>query len=106
MIGFLLGVAIVTNNPITQVSKPLTWAEQQLIQRESGGNPLAASPYSSAFGLGQLLWANRVRYAPGCNTTPITQIKADQLCMMRAYIAESYGTAENAWAVWQRKGWY
>ena len=42
------------------LKKPEKW----IIKRESGFFPTAANPTSSAFGLGQLILANRRRYAP------------------------------------------
>lgn len=69
-----------------------------LIARESGGNVNARN--GQYFGIGQLSAQARARY--GGNSTDYN----DQLNAMKAYIAERYGTAENAWAHSQATGWY
>ena len=69
-----------------------------LIARESGGNVNARN--GQYFGIGQLSPQARARY--GGNSTDYN----DQLNAMKAYIAERYGTAENAWAHSQATGWY
>jgi hypothetical protein len=78
-------------------------AEYNIIMKESGGDPTADNPRSTAFGLGQLLLDLRQRYL-GANADTVDcglQLKA-----FRTYVAERYGTAENAWAFWQAHGWY
>ena len=69
-----------------------------LIARESGGNVNARN--GQYFGIGQLSPQARARY--GGNSTDYN----DQLNAMKSYIAERYGTAENAWAHSQATGWY
>lgn len=76
----------------------------QIIQHESGGNVHAKNPHSTAFGLGQLLYANRVHYLgrANANTTNYNQ----QLGAMQHYIKDRYGNAQRAWGFWQKHHWY
>jgi septal ring factor EnvC (AmiA/AmiB activator) len=78
-------------------------AEQWIIMRESGGDPTADNPTSTAFGLGQLLLGNRILYL-GQDYATIDCGK--QLSAFRAYVRDRYGTAQNAQAFWQAHGWY
>ena len=78
-------------------------AEFWIIMRESGGDPTAANPSSTAFGLGQLLLDLRQRLL-GADYDTIDCGK--QLSAFRAYVKERYGTAENAKAFWIAHGWY
>jgi peptidoglycan hydrolase CwlO-like protein len=78
-------------------------AEYWIIMRESGGDPTAANPSSTAFGLGQLLLDLRQRLL-GADYDTIDCGK--QLYAFRAYVKERYGTAENAKAFWIAHGWY
>jgi len=77
--------------------------EHWIITRESGGDPTADNPTSTAFGLGQLLLGNRILYL-GADYATIDCGK--QLMAFRAYVRDRYGTAEAAQAFWQRHGWY
>jgi len=78
-------------------------AEQWIIMHESGGDPTADNPSSTAFGLGQLLLGNRILYlGKDYATTDCDK----QLAAFRAYVRERYGTAEQAQAFWQANGWY
>jgi len=78
--------------------------EYNIIMRESGGNPYADNPTSTAFGLGQLLYDGRVHYlgVANANTTDCGL----QLQAFRGYVRDRYGTAANAWAFWQAHHWY
>jgi septal ring factor EnvC (AmiA/AmiB activator) len=78
-------------------------AEHWIIMHESGGDPTADNPTSTAFGLGQLLLGNRILYL-GNDYATIDCGK--QLTAFRAYVRDRYGTAENAQAFWQANGWY
>ncbi|HZD67822.1 MAG TPA: hypothetical protein VFA45_02560 [Actinomycetes bacterium] len=78
-------------------------AEYWIIMRESGGDPTARNPYSTAFGLGQLLLDLRQRLL-GADYDTIDCGK--QLAAFRAYVKERYGTAEAAKAFWLSHGWY
>jgi septal ring factor EnvC (AmiA/AmiB activator) len=78
-------------------------AEHWIIMHESGGDPTADNPTSTAFGLGQLLLGNRILYL-GQDYATIDCGK--QLWAFRAYVRDRYGTAEKAQAFWQANGWY
>jgi hypothetical protein len=85
----------------------LSPAEQWIIGKESGGQGVTAdNPTSTAFGLGQLLLGNRQHYGRQLGFNPNTTDYGQQLAMMRAYIKDRYGTAEQAMAFWQSHGWY
>jgi len=78
-------------------------AERWIILHESGGDPTADNPTSTAFGLGQLLLGNRILYlGRGYATTDCGR----QLWAFRAYVRDRYGTAARARAFWQANGWY
>ena len=70
---------------------------------ESGGDPTADNPSSTAFGLGQLLLGNRILYL---GKDYATTDCGKQLAAFRTYVRERYGTAEQAQAFWQANGWY
>lgn len=78
-------------------------AEQWIIMHESGGDPTADNPSSTAFGLGQLLLGNRILYLGNDYATTDC---GKQLVAFRTYVRERYGTAEAAQAFWQSHGWY
>jgi septal ring factor EnvC (AmiA/AmiB activator) len=78
-------------------------AEHWIIMHESGGDPTADNPTSTAFGLGQLLLGNRILYL---GQDYATTDCGKQLWAFRAYVRDRYGTAENAQAFWQAHGWY
>jgi peptidoglycan hydrolase CwlO-like protein len=78
-------------------------AERYVIAHESGGDPTAANPTSSAFGLGQLLLDMRLRYL---GTDYATTDCGAQLTAFRAYVRDRYGTAERAAAFWVTHHWY
>jgi septal ring factor EnvC (AmiA/AmiB activator) len=78
-------------------------AEQWIIMHESGGDPTADNPSSTAFGLGQLLLGNRILYLGDDYATTDC---GKQLSAFRTYVRERYGTAERAQAFWQANGWY
>jgi septal ring factor EnvC (AmiA/AmiB activator) len=78
-------------------------AERWIIMHESGGDPTADNPSSTAFGLGQLLLGNRILYL---GQDYATTDCAKQLQAFRAYVRDRYGTAEAAQAFWEANGWY
>jgi septal ring factor EnvC (AmiA/AmiB activator) len=78
-------------------------AERWIILRESGGDPTADNPASTAFGLGQLLLGNRILYL---GEEYATTDCGRQLWAFRAYVHDRYGTAGRARAFWQANGWY
>src|SRR5215218_8094163 len=78
-------------------------AEYFITMKESGGDPTADNPRSTAFGLGQLLIDGRRHYlGADADTTDC----ALQLQAFRGYVRDRYGTAENARAFWVSHGWY
>lgn len=81
----------------------LSSSERFIIQHESGGSTTAKNPHSTAFGLGQLLIANRRHYlGSNANTTdPGLQLKA-----FRGYVHDRYGNADRAAAFWRKHHWY
>lgn len=70
---------------------------------ESGWNNLADNPNSTAFGIPQFLNGTARQYGVLGVTDPTRQIIAGM-----QYIADAYGTPENAWAKWQSRSphWY
>ena len=84
----------------------LSYAESAIVGHESRGSTSAKNPRSSAFGVGQLLSGNRVKYAARCSTNAWTLEYTAQLCMMRAYIDDRYGSAARALAFRRSHGWY
>jgi septal ring factor EnvC (AmiA/AmiB activator) len=78
-------------------------AEYWIILHESGGDPTANNPTSTAFGLGQLLLGNRILYL---GEEYATTDCGRQLWAFRAYVRDRYGTAGRAKAFWQANGWY
>lgn len=78
-------------------------AERWIIMHESGGDPTADNPSSTAFGLGQLLLGNRILYL---GSDYASTDCGKQLVAFRTYVRERYGTAEAAQAFWQSHGWY
>ena len=55
---------------------------------------------------GQLTVGNRVKYGSRCGASASTRNMGAQLCMMRAYIADRYGTAARALSFHRSHGWY
>lgn len=84
----------------------LSPAEAWIIQRESGGDPEADNPTSTAYGIWQGLAATRKAYAGRFGYSPDTRNVGEQLVMFRAYIDDRYGSAENAKRFWERNHWY
>jgi SLT domain-containing protein len=78
-------------------------ALQNLIARESGGNPYAENGVYK--GIGQLHYSYYPRYV-GLTWEQCIGNYDIQLQAMLAYIASRYGSVENAWSFWQRNGWY
>lgn len=84
----------------------LTPAEAWIIQHESGGDPRADNPTSTAFGVWQGLAATRREYAARFGFNPDTTDVGQQLVMFRAYVKDRYGTAEDAKRFWEENGYY
>ena len=88
------------------MSGGLSAAERWIIMHESGGRTNADNPTSTAFGLGQLLLANRQHYGAILGVSAGTTDFGAQLKMFRMYVRDRYSTAENAQAFWQAHHWY
>ena len=70
--------------------------------KESGWDPRAANPSSSAYGIPQALPGSKMASAGAdWETNPATQIEWGL-----GYIAETYGSPCNAWGHSQANGWY
>lgn len=77
----------------------------ELIARESGLNPNAKNPKSTAKGYGQFLKATVKNYAkkyPNLNYNN----PADQIVLTYKYATERYGSVEKALAFWDKNNWY
>lgn len=98
--------AVPSSTPGGDWRTSLSPAEAWIIQRESGFNPTAKNPKSTAFGIWQGLASTRRAYASRYGFDPDTTNPYEQLQMFRAYIKDRYGTAENAKAFWERNHWY
>jgi hypothetical protein len=72
-----------------------------LVTRESGWNPLAQNPTSTAFGLGQFLNSTWDDVGGVKTSDPHMQLEY----LMR-YIAQRYGNPEKAFDFWLRNHWY
>lgn len=85
-----------------QMFGPGQWAElNSLVSSESGWNPQADNPSSTAYGLFQFLEGTRDNYGLPLNAGPKAQIKAGL-----SYINDRYGDVENAWDFHLKNGWY
>lgn len=78
----------------------------RIIKLESGGDPEADNPKSTAFGCGQLLRGNRIKYGKECGVRFDTLDPEWQMCMTHAYIDDRYKSDEAALAFKLRRGWY
>ncbi len=72
------------------------WAKEWIAQRESGGSYTAYNPRGGYYGRYQLN-PSLVRYGAS---------PAEQEAAADNYVAQRYGSWENAQAFWQRNGWY
>lgn len=77
-----------------------------IIDGESGGRVDAKNPKSSAFGIGQMIIANRKAYGQRLGFDPNTTNPQQQIAMMMEYIKDRYGTPEAAAAFKRKHGWY
>jgi hypothetical protein len=73
----------------------------QLWQRESGWNPKAQNPSSSAYGIAQFLNSTWAGTGIAKTSDPYRQIDAGLI-----YIQKRYGTPCKAWSFWQSHKWY
>lgn len=72
-----------------------------IIQHESGGNPTAQNPNSTAYGLMQFLDSTWGNYGYEKTSDPVQQLIAGN-----AYIKQRYGSADAAKAFWEKNHWY
>jgi len=72
------------------------WAKEWIAQRESGGSYSAYNPNGGYYG----------RYQLNPSLVPYGASPAQQEAAADNYVAQRYGSWENAQAFWQRNGWY
>lgn len=75
-----------------------------IVKRESGFNPTAQNPKSTAYGYAQFLKSTRAAYEKktGLNySNPV-----HQLAMMYQYVKDRYGSPDAAIAFWNKNHWY
>ena len=82
-----------TNQPYQGTSN---WAKEWIAQRESGGSYTAYNPNGGYYG----------RYQLNPSLVPYGASPAQQEAAADNYVAQRYGSWENAQAFWQRNGWY
>jgi len=82
------------------------WASgiTELVKRESGFNPKAKNPTSSAHGYAQFLTSTRKNYEK--KTKLSYDNPANQLVMMMQYVKDRYGSPDKALAFWNKNHWY
>lgn len=86
---------------------PEEQAEAWLIQKESGGRTDADNPTSTAFGIGQLLLANRKSYGAQYGFDPDTTDPYEQYLMFQDYVKARYnGSYIEAMNFHRANGWY
>ncbi len=74
-----------------------------IMMKESGGDPLAQNPHSTAFGAFQMLAATRKAYmGASWQSTDL----GDQYAGASRYVRERYGSWDNAKVFWQNHQWY
>jgi SLT domain-containing protein len=73
----------------------------QLWQRESGWNPKAQNPTSTAYGIAQFLNSTWAGTGIAKTSDPYRQVDAGLI-----YIKKRYGTPCQAWSFWQANKWY
>lgn len=83
-----------SNNQSYQGSS--NWAKEWIAQRESGGSYTAYNPNGGYYG----------RYQLNPSLVPYGASPAQQEAAADNYVAQRYGSWENAQAFWQRNGWY
>ena len=73
-----------------------------IINHESGWNPRAQNPSSSAYGIGQALPPSKMAsFGSDYMTNPITQLK-----WMKSYVNGRYGGINGAYRWWKSHNWY
>jgi hypothetical protein len=76
----------------------------EIVKRESGFNPNAQNPTSSAHGYGQFLTQTRLNYEKKLGLNYDNPV--DQITMMAEYIKDRYKTPANALKFWKEHNWY
>jgi len=78
------------------------WCLESLWEKESGWDPTAANPTSSAYGIPQSLPGSKMASAGAdWQTNPATQIEWGL-----GYIRDTYGSPCSAWGHSESNGWY
>lgn len=76
-----------------------------IIAHESGGNPTAQNPYSTASGLFQMINGTWKAYGGSTPTAKQASV-AEQTAVATNYVNARYGGWAGAQAFWQAHGWY
>lgn len=84
----------------TSANADLTW----IAQHESGFDPNAQNPTSSAHGYAQFLNATQRQYEKETGMSYSDPV--GQLYMMYKYTVDRYGSPANAKAFWEKNHWY
>lgn len=95
-----LSVALSRSGTSPEWAKGIT----ELVKRESGFNPKAKNPTSSAHGYAQFLTSTRKNYEKKLGLS--YDVPANQLVMMMQYVKERYGSPDKALAFWNKNHWY
>jgi SLT domain-containing protein len=82
-------------------SKSQSSCLNQLWMAESGWNPKAQNPTSTAYGIAQFLDATWASTGIAKTSNPYRQIDAGLI-----YIGHRYGSPCKAWSFWQDNHWY
>lgn len=112
MQAVVIGYTPGTKNPRTIARQMMRsrygWGDTQfecynnVIMRESGWDPLADNPTSSAYGIPQALPGKKMaQFGSDWRTNPVTQITWGLW-----YVKDRYGTPCSAWSFKQEHGWY
>lgn len=92
------------DGPCMAIATP---TERALLRLESNGWPTADNPDSTAYGCSQALLATRRRYVRRCGSTnPWTTDVHVQMCILRSYVRDRYGSTGAALTARRTKGWY
>jgi len=88
---------------LTSVNGGMDPNARWIMMRESGGNPNARNPHSTAFGAFQMLRATRRSYM-GADWQ--SHDLGKQYAGASRYVHDRYGSWSNARSFWQRHHWY
>jgi len=84
-----------------------TVTEQALMRHESNGWPTARNPRSTAYGCAQALLVIRRHYSARCGSSnPWTTDVDVQMCILRGYVRDRYGSTDRALSFRRVRGWY